>query len=103
MKATCVTVWVKPGHIQDFINATIQNHNQSIKEPGNLRFDFLQSETEPGRFFLYEVYETNDAAAAHKETTHYRKWRDTVAPMMEKPREGHAHSIVKPEEKSAWK
>jgi quinol monooxygenase YgiN len=35
---------------------------------------------------LYEVYRDEEAAAAHKETEHYKKWRETVAPMMKTPR-----------------
>jgi quinol monooxygenase YgiN len=35
---------------------------------------------------LVEVYRTADAPAKHKETAHYAKWRDTVAPMMAEPR-----------------
>jgi quinol monooxygenase YgiN len=31
---------------------------------------------------LIEVYRTAEAATAHKETQHYKTWRDTVAPMM---------------------
>ena len=38
------------------------------------------------RFVLIEVYRTPEAAAAHKETAHYAKWRDTVEPMMAEPR-----------------
>jgi quinol monooxygenase YgiN len=38
---------------------------------------------------LIEVYRTLEAVAAHKETAHYAKWRDAVAPMMAEPR----HSV----------
>ena len=42
MYVTCVYVWVKPENVNDFIQASLENHNYSIKEPGNLRFDVLQ-------------------------------------------------------------
>jgi quinol monooxygenase YgiN len=35
---------------------------------------------------LVEVYRDDNAPAAHKETAHYAKWRDAVAPMMAEPR-----------------
>ena len=103
MKVTCITVYVKENHIRDFIDATIENHKNSIKEPGNLRFDLLQCSTDKTRFFLYEAYETEEAAAEHKNTAHYAKWRDTVADWMAKPREGIPHNVIYPLEKNEWK
>ena len=46
----------------------------------------LRDNKDPNKFLLYEVYENEDAAAAHKQTEHYNKWRETVAPMMATPR-----------------
>ncbi len=103
MIVTTVTVWVKPGHMEDFIEATIKNHEHSVKEPGNLRFDLLQSHDDPCRFLIYEAYENPEAVAFHKETEHYRIWRDTVADWMAKPREGIPHRAIRPLERSAWR
>nr|VFJ54497.1 MAG: autoinducer 2-degrading protein [Candidatus Kentron sp. FW]VFJ57027.1 MAG: autoinducer 2-degrading protein [Candidatus Kentron sp. FW] len=88
MIVTCVTVYVKPKNIDDFIEASKKNHEGSIKEPANLRFDVLQSKDDPSRFLLYEAYEDEAGAGAHKDTEHYLTWRKTVEPWMEKPREG---------------
>lgn len=88
MQITCVYVHVKEDHIEDFLNASMENHRESVKEPGNLRFDVLQRSEDPGMFLLYEAYESDEAAAAHKQTPHYLKWRQTVADWMAKPREG---------------
>lgn len=96
MKATLVHVQVKPEFIDDFIKATEENHKQSVKEEGNFRFDILQDSTDPGRFILYEVYESEQAVAAHKEMPHYFKWRDTVTPWMAKPREGIKYEMLFP-------
>lgn len=103
MIVTSVTVYVKNEFIDDFIAAITANHEGSIKEPGNLRFDVLQSIDDPGRFLLYEAYETEDAAKAHKETSHYLSWKETVADWMAKPREGIAHSVICPGDLSGWK
>ena len=103
MIVTIVTVYVKTEHVDDFINASIANHQNSIEESSNLRFDILQCLHDPTRFTLYEAYETVEAAAAHKQTLHYEKWRDMVAPWMQKPREGISHSIIVPLNKSSWK
>lgn len=88
MHVTLVHVQVKPVHIDDFIAASRLNHEASIREPGNLRFDVLQSPENPCHFILYEAYVSAEAAAAHKQTPHYLVWRDTVAAWMAEPRQG---------------
>jgi (4S)-4-hydroxy-5-phosphonooxypentane-2,3-dione isomerase len=78
---------VKPDFIEDFRNATVANARASREEPGIARFDVLQQSDDPRRFVLVEAYRTADAPAAHKETAHYKTWRDTVADMMAEPRQ----------------
>jgi autoinducer 2-degrading protein len=102
MIVTVVSVFVKPKNIGQFIVATIENHQHSIGEKGNLRFDVLQHRNDPSKFTLYEVYESDEAAAAHKNTAHYLKWRETVEPWMAAPREGIAHTVLAPLAISAW-
>lgn len=97
-----VNVRVRKEHIGDFIAATMENHEQTRREPGNLRFDVLQSSEDPGLFMLYEVYTGEDAVAAHKATAHYAKWRDTVADWMAAPREGVKFEPVRPLNESEW-
>jgi autoinducer 2-degrading protein len=97
MIVTIVHVWVKPEHITGFIQATRENHEHSVKEPGNLRFDILQDSIEAGKFILYEAYRSENDAAAHKETEHYKRWRDSVATWMAKPREGVKYKLLFPE------
>jgi autoinducer 2-degrading protein len=88
MHVTLVHIHVKPEAVAEFIAASRENHEHSIQEPDNRRFDVLQDPTEPGRFILYEAYASAEAAAAHKTTAHYLKWRDSVAEMMAEPRQG---------------
>lgn len=89
-------VQVVSEHVDDFIRASVANHEASIKEPGNMRFDVLQSEQDPSRFMLYEAYQSKEDAAAHKNTAHYKVWRDTVAEWMAEPRIGIAYKGLKP-------
>jgi (4S)-4-hydroxy-5-phosphonooxypentane-2,3-dione isomerase len=88
MHVTLVHVTVKPERVDDFIAAIKANHEGSVREPGNRRFDVLQNPVDPARFLLYEVYTSEADAAAHKQTPHYLAWRDAVAPMMAEPRTG---------------
>ncbi len=98
MHVTLVHVWVKPDAIQDFIQATQANHQASIQEAGNRRFDILQLASDPGQFILYEAYVNAQAAEAHKQTAHYLQWRETVANMMAKPRQGIYYQGLFPKE-----
>ncbi len=102
MIVTCVYVKVKPESVEGFIKATIANHKGSVKEPGNLRFDLIQQADDPTRFMIYEAYESEEAAAAHKNTSHYLEWRDAVKDMMFEPRQGVRYNIIEPKDRSAW-
>ena len=97
MVATIVQVFVNPDFVNLFIEATEANHRQSILEIGNFRFDILQDITTPGKFVLYEVYESDEQAALHKQTAHYMHWRDQVASWMERPREGTKYVLLFPQ------
>jgi autoinducer 2-degrading protein len=88
MYVTIVYVHVKPEHVTDFIASMRVNHEQSVLEPGNLRFDILQSADDPTRFVAYEAYRDEASAKAHKETAHYLAWRDAAADWMAEPRQG---------------
>jgi (4S)-4-hydroxy-5-phosphonooxypentane-2,3-dione isomerase len=102
MIVTLVHVWVKEPFLDAFIEATAENHKNSVLEPGNLRFDILQDENDNTKFVFYEVFESDDAIAAHKDTAHYRKWRDTVAEWMARPRQGIRHHVIQPLTTEAW-
>ena len=102
MIVTFVHIWVNEGHIEDFIEASITNHKESVKEPGNLRFDLLQDDADPAKFVLYEAYESEEASAEHKKTEHYLAWREKVAGWMAQPRQGIKHKILAPTDKGLW-
>ncbi len=102
MVVYCVQVYVKEGYADRFLAATENNHLATRQEPGNIRFDVLQNHEDPNLFFLYEIYQSNDAVKAHKETEHYLKWREEVASWMAKPREGVEYKPCFPEDRGSW-
>ena len=102
MTVSCVYVHVRLEDVDKFIEATKANHFESVKEPGNLRFDLLQQSDLASRFMIYEAYESEDAAALHKSTPHYLKWRDEVKDMMADPRQGVRYNIIEPKDRSEW-
>jgi autoinducer 2-degrading protein len=81
-----VDIAVVPEQLDAFLAATEENATASREEPGVVRFDVLSDRVDPGHVVLVEVYRDEAASAAHKETAHYARWRDTVAPMMARPR-----------------
>jgi (4S)-4-hydroxy-5-phosphonooxypentane-2,3-dione isomerase len=91
-----VTVLVKPEAVDRFVAATRDNARNSRQEPGCVRFDVLQAEDDPTRFFLYEVYRSKDDFAAHQTTEHYQRWRSTVQDWMAQPRQGIRYHNVEP-------
>ena len=96
MQIVLVHVHVKPEFIEAFKQASIDNASNSVKEPGIARFDVIQQAEDPTKFTLVEVYRTVEAPAAHKETAHYLRWRDTVAEMMAEPRQGVKYTNIFP-------
>lgn len=98
MLIVLVHVHVRPDAIEAFRAATLNNAKNSVREPGIARFDVIQQADDPTRFVLVEVYRDENAAAAHKETAHYREWRDAVADLMAEPRKGIKYTNVFPDE-----
>jgi autoinducer 2-degrading protein len=94
MHVTLVRIHVKPEHVDEFVVACRADHEGSVREPGNLRFDVLRAADDPTRFIIYEAYRDAAAAAAHKETPHYLAWRTAVADWMAEPRTGVAYEVV---------
>ncbi len=99
MYVVCVTILVKPENVSEFIDASRDNAVNTRLEEGNLRFDVLQAEDEPGRFFFYEAYRSIEDFKAHQQTEHYFRWRESVNDHMARPREGVKHfSLFPPDE-----
>jgi len=86
MHILIVHACVKAEFIDAFKQATASNAENSAKEPGVARFDFLQQQDDLSKFVLYEVYRDDDAPAKHKQTAHYNAWVEQVSHMFQEPR-----------------
>jgi (4S)-4-hydroxy-5-phosphonooxypentane-2,3-dione isomerase len=102
MIATCVFVKVKAEFIEEFKIACKNNHEKSLLEPGNLRFDILQEIDDKCKFTFYEAYINDAAVLAHKLTPHYLEWKTTVESYMAEPRKGIKHKVIFPDDQSKW-
>lgn len=86
MNVTLVEINIKPERVDEFMDVFRANHEGSIKEPGNLRFDVLQDPDIATRFFIYEAYQNDEAVLAHKQTPHYLACVEKLDEMMSEPR-----------------
>jgi quinol monooxygenase YgiN len=96
-----VNIHIKTEHIEGFREATIENGRNSRMEPGVARFDMVQQTDDASRFVLIEVYRTQAAIAAHKETAHYQVWLKKVDDMFAEPRTRALYTNVSPGDE-AW-
>lgn len=94
MLLVAVHVQVKPECVQAFVSASKLNAEASRKEPGVAQFDVCQMADAPTRFLLVEVYRRSEDQLAHRETAHYKVWRDAVADMMAEPRNGVKYTVL---------
>jgi (4S)-4-hydroxy-5-phosphonooxypentane-2,3-dione isomerase len=94
-----VDVAVVPDLLEGFITATEENAEASRNESGVVRFDMLSDRADPAHVVLVEIYRDEAAAAAHKETGHYQRWRDIVATMMARPRQATRYVNTSPDDR----
>jgi (4S)-4-hydroxy-5-phosphonooxypentane-2,3-dione isomerase len=99
MLIVLVYAHVKPEAVELFKLASLENAQNSVKEPGVARFDVIQQEDDPTRFVLFEAYRSAEAPASHRETSHYKKWRASVETMMAEPRTKAQYTNIFPDEK----
>jgi (4S)-4-hydroxy-5-phosphonooxypentane-2,3-dione isomerase len=82
-----VYLTVKENNLKAFLTEVQVNARESLKEPGVLRFDVLRGIDDPEQFVLYEVYESQEALAAHRLTAHFKRWQETGVPLLAGPRQ----------------
>ena len=67
-----VKLQVKPELNDEFKAAILKNAELSVqRDPGCVRFDVLQQEDDPTRWFLYEVYEKEQDWVNHRAAAHF--------------------------------
>jgi (4S)-4-hydroxy-5-phosphonooxypentane-2,3-dione isomerase len=74
-----VEMLVKPSFVAQFRDLIGANAKASVeREPGCRRFDMLCDPAEPRRFVLYEIYDDEDAFAAHLASGHYLSFAASI-------------------------
>lgn len=77
---------VKPGRIDEFLDVFRVNYDGTTQEPGNFRFDVLQSSEDESRFTMYEIFESEDALEDHRKTDHYKQTVAGLEGLLVRPR-----------------
>ena len=84
--------FIRPGLVDRYLDATLENARHSLEEPGVLRFEVFQDRQDPTHFSLFEIYEDEAAQRAHFETSHFKAWRDVY--FATRAREGHGNHFI---------
>ena len=67
-----VKLQVKPELVDEFKAAILKNAELSVeRDPGCVRFDVSQQQDDPTRWFLYEVYDKEQAWVDHRAAPHF--------------------------------
>lgn len=73
---------VQPEKVNEFIIEALANVNTSRKETGVKQFELIQRVDNPFKFMLYEVYLSQEAAEAHRQTPHFKRWLEAGIPLL---------------------
>jgi quinol monooxygenase YgiN len=74
-----VQVTIRPELQEEFEAALVHNARESVRrDPGCLRFDVSRDKDQPTRWVLYEVYDSPEAHATHRQSAHFLAY-DAVA------------------------
>jgi quinol monooxygenase YgiN len=76
MISLVVTLQVRPGHLEPFMDAITENAERSFTdEPGCVYFDVSQDADDDHHFVFYELYLDEAALDAHRAAPHFAVWR----------------------------
>ena len=64
----------RPGKAEELKALLVAMAPHSRAEPGNLRWDVWQDQSQPDRIVLDELYRDDSAVAAHHQTPHYKDY-----------------------------
>lgn len=102
MIAKWIKVRVKPELRQKFLDAIeVDAVGSERDEPGCVRFNVLQDDTDENVYYFYEVYRDQAAVEAHRAAPHYAVWK-AAADTLDGPTERIECSSVFPADEAYW-
>ncbi|KAA3621733.1 MAG: antibiotic biosynthesis monooxygenase [Proteobacteria bacterium] len=79
MYAVTVLFDIRPEYESNFEARVVRQAAESLDlEPGCRVFDVCRDEDQRNRFFLYEIYDDDDAFRAHLESNHFQAFDDDI-------------------------
>ena len=75
MLAIVITLEAHPDKVDAMLEALAENAAGSIKEPGCQKWEYSQHLEDPKKFAIYEIYDDEEAIAAHKDSAHFQHWK----------------------------
>jgi autoinducer 2-degrading protein len=103
MIALFARILVKPDCVDRFLRYLEADVKGSLEEPGCLRFDVLRDPGSPNTFYLYEVYEDDEAYERHKVTPYFLAMFAKAGDTLAAPPEGYRGSAVLPSDPAYWR
>lgn len=79
MRIVTVQARIRADALQAFLDASVANGRASVAtEPSCRRFDVFQDRADPNLIGFTEIYDDDDAVAAHGESEHFAAWMTAV-------------------------
>ncbi len=79
------------------IEALLENRRDTLaSEPGCRSYDVCTPEDRDDRVFMVEVYDSQDAFEAHKNTPHFARWHETAHHLIRETNGRLSHSALMP-------
>ena len=102
MIAKWIKVRIKPDMRQRFLDAIEVDAVGSEKnEPGCVRFNVLQDDSDKNIYYFYEVYRDQAAVEEHRAAPHYAVWK-AAADTLDGPTERIECTSVFPADEAYW-
>lgn len=79
-----VLLTARPGKVDELKALLTGMAPHSRAEPGNLRWDVWQDQSQPDRFVIDELYRDAAAIDAHRQTPHYLDYRARVGDLADR-------------------
>ena len=84
LQVNAVDIDIVPGQIDAYLAALKENGAASVNEPGCHDFFITVSQKDPNHVLIVEIYDNAAAAAAHRETEHFKKYAAATKDMVAK-------------------
>ena len=85
---------VFPNFTEDTLKALRQFATDSRKDPGSVRFEFLQDVVRTNHFSIVEVWQSRQAYDAHLTQEHSKRFREKIQPGLGSPFDERLYNLV---------